>query len=63
MSPLHWQEIPQKNGPHKVQSESVSVQNPKSVLGFIIGIMSGAAFSFLLMGLIVGYVLGNFFHR
>jgi hypothetical protein len=63
MSSLNWQEVPEKNGSHKTQSGSASVQAPKSVLGFIVGIMSGAAFSFLLMGLIVGYVLGNVLHR
>lgn len=63
MSSLNWQEVPQKNGSHKALSESVSDQSPKGALGFIVGIMSGAAFSFLLMGLIVGYVLGNVLHR
>ncbi len=31
-------------------------------MSVIVGIMSGAAFSFLLMGLIAGYILGKVLH-
>ena len=57
MTSLDWQEAPQKNGSHNAHSSTP--QAPKGALGFIIGIMSGAAFSMALMGLIVGYALGK----
>lgn len=54
MASLNWQENSPKNAP----SHS-NAQRPSGPLGFIIGIMSGAAFSMLLMGLIVGYAAGK----
>ena len=51
---LNWQENSPKNAP----SHS-NAQRPSGPLGFIIGIMSGAAFSMLLMGIIVGYAVGK----
>jgi hypothetical protein len=53
MSPLHWQESPSTSEQHTAS------QPPTGLLGLIVGIMSGAAFSFLLMGLIAGYILGS----
>lgn len=57
MSPLNWQE----STPHV--HPTASAKHPAGIIGFLVGIMSGAAFSFLLMGLIVGYILGNVLHR
>ena len=51
MTPLHWEDASPKSAPHS------SPQQQKGILGFIVGIMSGAAFSFFLMGLILGYAI------
>lgn len=59
MTPLNWQEAPQEHGSHPVHPASTSQQAPKGALDFIVGIMSGAAFSLFLMGLIAGYVIGK----
>ncbi len=55
MTPLNWQEAPQKGS----SPTSHHAPAPKGVLGFIVGIMSGAAFSLFLMGIIVGYAVGS----
>lgn len=57
MSSLQWQEMSPKSASPKVHPEAV--HQPRGVLGFIVGIMSGAAFSLFLMGLIVGYGIGS----
>ena len=54
MAPLNWQENTAKNS-----SSHSNAQRPTGPLGFIIGIMSGAAFSMALMGLIMGYAIGK----
>lgn len=58
MTPLNWQESPQNTPPRQRTSTAVPQQKP-SILGFIVGIMSGAAFSLFLMGMIVGYGVGS----
>lgn len=59
MTPLNWQESPPKGGSPRIPSGSAVPQSSKGFLGFIVGIMSGAAFSLFLMGLIVGYGVGS----
>ena len=58
MTPLNWQESPQSNSPKQRTNAAFPQQKP-GALGFIVGIMSGAAFSMLLMGIIVGYGVGS----
>lgn len=58
MSPLNWQEVPSKGSSPKARPDTVP-QRSQGVLGFIVGIMSGAAFSMALMGLIIGYTVGK----
>lgn len=58
MSPLNWQEVPSKGSSPKTRPDSAP-QRSQGILGFIVGIMSGAAFSMALMGLIVGYAVGK----
>ena len=58
MGSLNWQDV-QPTSSAEEQHESAQ---PKGIMGFMVGIMSGAAFSLLLMGLIAGYVLGKLLH-
>lgn len=58
MTPLNWQESPLNTSPKQRTSSAFPQQKP-GALGFIVGIMSGAAFSMLLMGIIVGYAVGS----
>ena len=55
MAPLNWQEAPQNNSP-KAHADATP---PRSLLGFIYGVMGGAACSLFLMGIIGGYVIGS----
>lgn len=54
MASINWQE----NSPKNALSHS-NTQRPSGPLGFIIGILIGAAFSMALMGLIIGYAVGK----
>ena len=59
MASLNWQDVQ----PTSSAEEWHESAQPKGIMGFIVGIMSGAAFSLFLMGLIVGYILANFIRR
>jgi protein-disulfide isomerase len=54
MTSLNWQDAPQKNT--AAQSHAAP---SKGLIGFAVSVMSGAAFSLFLMGLIGGYVIGK----
>ena len=57
MASINWQDSSEKNS--SPRGHSAPSSRPAVPLGFIIGIMSGAAFSMLLMGLIAGYTIGK----
>ena len=59
MGALNWQDVQ----PTSSAGQRHESAQPKGIMGFIVGIMGGAAFSLFLMGLIIGYILANFIRR